>query len=73
VRKPVASEIFIRYDLDLLVDHLANKPVDRAVYPLPLPSTLKSNKRFDLPRRHRFGKRPAFGFVQPDPLIDRLA
>ncbi len=37
------------------------------------PSTMNSNKRFDFAERCWSGKRQAFGLVQSDPLIDRLA
>ena len=35
--------------------------------------TTKSDERFDFAKRCRSGKRPAFGFVQSNPFIDRFA
>ena len=37
------------------------------------PLTTKSDERFDFAERCRSGKRPAFGFVQSNPFIDRFA
>jgi hypothetical protein len=67
-------QLLFVYDLDLLIDHLPRKPVDRYVHPVSFFAfNDESNERFDFAERCWSGKRQAFGLVQSDPLIDRFA
>jgi hypothetical protein len=67
-------QLLFVYDLDLLIDHLPGKPVDRYVHPVMFCAfNDESNERFDFAERCWSGKRQAFGLVQSDPLIDRFA
>src|SRR5438552_18795781 len=69
----VKATLFV-YGLDLLVEHLSGKAINRDVQDRRKisPSSAESDERFDFAKKCRSGKRATFGFVQLNPFIDRF-